>query len=87
MLRGVGSKVRQEVQDLANSLTGLGYIVVLNEDGTIFARNRHKKIIFTMDKAPSDVAGVVTSGQGAIQDVQKALLAADIEIDSMKKVA
>ena len=79
--------MRQEVQDLANSLTGLGYIVVLTGDETIFARNRHKKIIFTMNKAPSDAADVATSGQGAIEDVQKALLAVDIEIDSMKKVA
>ena len=75
--------MRQEVQDLAVSLTELGYIVVLNKDGTIFARNRNKKVIFTMDKAPSDAASVATSGQGAIEDVQQALLAADIEIDSV----
>ena len=78
--------LRQEVQDLAVSLTELGYVVVMNKNG-IFARNRHKKIIFTMAKAPSDVANVATSGQGAIEDVQQALLAVNVEIDSMKKVA
>ena len=78
--------MRQEVQDLAASLTELGYIVVMNNDG-IFARNRNKKIIFPMTKAPSDVANVATSGQGAIEDVQQALQAADIEIDSLMKVA
>ena len=78
--------MRQEVQDLAASLTELGYIVVMNNDG-IFARNRNKKIIFTMTNAPSDVANVATSGQGAIEDVQQALQAADIEIDSLMKVA